>query len=838
MPISSVSRVYDAPDPILENDLELIAKVNTYQQGKFDQGEQAVQDEVNKWAMVSKIAKPELKNYANQKLSNLVSGINDMGGVNLSDINNVNAIKAQGYSIYGDQRIVDGLLTTQKMQALQANSQAKLNGKDAAKYDSSVADYLMKGYNDWATDGDVNNTRYDGAIDLPMGNMNTINEKVKGYLKDLKPDADSMPSGDLQKSYGYFQVDGKWLKGNRIQEAIDAVTDENDSLIFKSHGWKALAGDNDKGLINKLGLIYDNSASAIKGQINYLQAELNQTTDANKKIEYTNLIQQQKTALSENDDEKQQWASKENLSKQEREGIQQSLYKNAWKSNVINSYSYGEEKKELKSNMPLIFHDKMQQQAYQWSKDYDLNVDKYQLDKQELELKKQEFQLKSSLSFSLNGGLNVPLTQVPNKDENNQQKSPQGFIDDINAKYFGMNSQYYQQVYNIMGANDTKGRFTQVNGQWKPKPQFNDQIEKEVGLFNSKLDNYSNLTDEEKKALNLPLSNEELELMFNVRGQINTYKAYKKMAEDKETEIIRNAIGQGTLLADWRNVTVTVGDDNKKMTVSEALALKKAGVLTDEMKVTGFNAVKPTTVDQIQSFVNNIKSLQRVVDNFRSSSEKSYEKIGGHMFNSYSVPIPFTTQSKPLQEIIQKQLSTKINNTTESDDINPLTGKIEVDFKTGKPVYKLQVQSGKAKKLKNEEIDVTDLVQSSPNEGIALYFPKSDVSLIWGLNLSSNGATPFSKNDNYRDALRTQSGNYPFQISSIPNALNGTTGLKVKIALPIGDGNTVEVNVKNVQNGSFTFPSSIESIEEYLNQFLSTPELKQRFYKEHGLTLK
>jgi len=846
MSISSVSfgRVHKTSDPILENDLELLSKVNTYEQSRYDAGAQALQNEVNNWALMGNIAKKELRDYANQKLNNLVSGINNLGGVNLSDINNVNSLRSLGYNIYADKKIVDGVATTQKMRALQAASQAKLSGKDAAKYDPAVADYLMKGYAEWANDGNPDNARYDGPVDLPEGNMNTVNTKVQNYLKELKPDSDSTPSGDMQKSYGYFQVDGKWLKGNRIEEAISAVTDQNDALIFKSHGWKALGADTDQGLIGKLGVVYDNTSSSIKGQINYLQSELNQTTDAGRKLELSNLISQQKQALASNDNEKAQWFNKKQLAPQERDGIQESLYKNAWKSNVVNSYAYNQQKTELKTNMPLVFHDRMQIQAQQWAADYNLKLSEFGLKEQELALKQEALGLKYSTGSLNSIGGGIPMTQLPNTGKNNQEKNPAAFMDDINAKYVGLNTGYYQYLYNVMGTNDTNGRFENVKGLWKPKAQYANQIKGEVDLLTSKLDNYSNLTDEEKKNLNLPVGSDELKDLFNVRNQINTYGAYQKMAENKETEIINNALANNSIKFDWRNVPITV--DGKQSTIQDALALYKAGVYTDASPIdvkgtsldTGisFEGTKGLPTSKFSSDIVNMKDLQLAVNNMRKDAEKSYEKVGGKMFNSYSVPIPIGNLSKITQEVIKKQLADKVG----ADDfktVSPISGSVQFNFQTGKPEFKLEVQSGTGKKIKHEVIDVTDMIQSSPNAGIGVYYPKSDVSLIWGLNLSDNGATPFSKKDDYKSSLRTQSGNYPYQISTMPNALNGTTGLKVKVALPVGDGTTVEVNVKNLQNGSFTFPSSIEAVQQYLNDWLSTPELKERFYKEHGLTL-
>ena len=65
MPISSVSKTFVAPDPVMETDLELLGKVDTYQQSKFDAGAAALQQEVDNWALMTQIAKPELRQYAN-----------------------------------------------------------------------------------------------------------------------------------------------------------------------------------------------------------------------------------------------------------------------------------------------------------------------------------------------------------------------------------------------------------------------------------------------------------------------------------------------------------------------------------------------------------------------------------------------------------------------------------------------------------------------------------------------------------------------------------------------------------------------------------------------------
>lgn len=850
MPISSVSRVFNAPDPVMETDLELLAKVNTFQQTKFDTGAAALQQEVDNWAAMTQIAKPELRQYANTKLVNLVNGISNLGGVNLSDVNNVNSLKSMGYNIYGDSRIMDGIETTMKMKALQADASKKLSGKDAGKYDNTLSNYLMKGYQEWASDGDVENTRYDGPVALPEGNMNMINEKVQKYLKELKPDAESMPQGDLAKSYGYFQVDGKWLKGDRIREAINAVTDENDSLIFKAHGWAALNNNSDRDLQDKIGLVYDTTSANIKRQINTLQTQLNNTSDAGTKMQIEQLIQQQKTALVVNEKEKKAFIGKPQLSSEEREGIQESLYRNAWQSNIENSYGYNQQKTEYKANMPLIFHDRMQLQAEQWAKDYDLRVANYELNKAKTEAEINKLNAEAGLAgggFG-GGGTGLPVTQQANTGTNNEQKSPEKLIDQLHAEYFGAAQQYNRYMLNLLGANDTKGRFENVNGEWIPKPEYKDQIDKETQDLNTKVENYAKLSDAERAEVDklLPTDKNELQAMFMQRSKITALKAFDKMARDKETEAINLAIANGKMDFDWRNVGITIGSNYKQMTVEEALTLYNAGVLTDDTDLSGI-AVNPNTGmayfennNFFPTSIDNLKDLKKGVEKMRAEAEKEYSKAGGNMFNSYSVPLPFDGLGKTQKEIIQKQLSGLVD-TDNSDSVNPIEGKIEYDFKNNKPSYQVKVEYKKGTKQQAPKwVDVSQTVMDNMGTGafgIQTAFPKQNITHAWGLSLSNNGSTPFDKKDEYKDAIRTTKDNYPFQVATIPNALNGTTGAKVKIALPVGGGKTVEVNVKNFQTGDYSFPPYVETIQAYLDLVLSTPEKKAQFYKQHNLEM-
>jgi len=866
MPISSVSRVFVAPDPVMETDLELLGKVNTYQQAKFDAGASALQQEVNNWAAMTQIAKPELRQYANAKLVNLVNGINNLGGVNLSDINNVNSLKAQGYNIYGDQVIMDGIGTTMKMKALQNDARTKLSGKDGGKYDSAVSNYLMKGYNEWATDGDINNTRYDGPTELPQGNMNMINEKVQKYLKALTPDSDAAPQGELAKSYGYFQFEGKWLKGDRIREAIDAVTDENDSLVFRAHGWSALRGDTDQILQTKIGLTYDATANAIKENINQLNTQLNNTSDAATKMQIQNLIGQQTQALSTNAKEKASITSQRALTQGQREGIQESLYRSAWRNNVQNSFGFQQRKTEYKANMPLIFHDRMEIQAQQWAKDYDLRVKEYELRKN-----KAEFEMGKDGVNSFTYNPNLPFTQQTLTGTNNQMESPVKMIDQFNTEYFQANYAYYRQLYNLVGAHDTKGRFENKNGEWIPKPAYVGQIDKEVGDMVAKMDNYANLSTAERDELNklLPTDPTELQGLFQFKGRLTSLKAFSKIAQDKETDIINSAIAHGKVGFDWRNLMVRVTDGNtvKDMPVQDAISLGavdtpggRRGVFSDEAKISAVPGVKyPEGFDiagraglselvdvgfgyiprdASDSDIYTMKTLRKYVNGKRDDAEKIYIKEGGAVFNNFSVPLPIAGLTKFQKEVVQKQLTGFVE-TDDAESINPLEGQVQYNFSSNKPSYQVKVEYKKGGKQQAPVwVDITQTVTDNLNNnsfGIHSAFPKSDLSHVWGLTLSKDGSTPFSQKDNYKDAIRTTLDNYPFQVSTVKNMVNGSQGTRVKVALPIGGGKTIEVNVKNFETGTMLFPPDVEMVQRYLDVVLGTPEKKAMFYKLHGL---
>lgn len=554
------------------------------------------------------------------------------------------------------------------------------------------------------------------------------------------------------------------------------------------------------------------------------------------------------------------------LNEAQREGIQESLYRGAWRNNVQNSFAFQQNKTEFKANMPLIFHDRMEIQAQQWAKDYDLRVKEYDLRKLKTEFEMGQIGVNS---FSYNP--NLPFTQQVLTNDQNQMQSPVKMIDQFNTEYFQANYAYYRQLYNLVGANDTKGRFESKNGEWIPKQAFAAQIDKEVGDMVGKMDNYANLSTAERDELNklLPTDPTELQGLFQFKTRLTSLKAFSKIAQDKETEIINAGIAHGKLDFDWRGIMVRVtdGDTIKDMPVQDAVALSsqdtpggKRGVFGDDVKITaipgfnypeGFDIARRAGLSEVvgggaiaklredsDSDVYSIKSLRKYVTDKRDDAEKIYQKVGGSVFNSYSVPLPVSGLTKFQKEVVQKQLAGFVD-TDDAESVNPLEGQVQYNFNANKPSYQVKVEYKKKGKQQDPAwIDITQTVTDNLNNssfGIHSAFPKSDLSHVWGLTLGKDGATPFSKSDNYKDAIRTTLDNYPFQVSTVKNMVNGSMGTRVKVALPVGEGKTVEVNVKNFETGTMLFPPDTEMVQRYLDVVLGTPEKKAAFYKLHGL---
>src|SRR5687767_13400169 len=108
MAISYKSTVHKPIDYTQPVDLNLLGKVLQYEQGEFDKGVRNVQSTIDSIAALD-VVKDVDRQYLNTKLSNLVSSINNIGGVDYSDPNVQNQISGMGSQIYGDDKVINAV---------------------------------------------------------------------------------------------------------------------------------------------------------------------------------------------------------------------------------------------------------------------------------------------------------------------------------------------------------------------------------------------------------------------------------------------------------------------------------------------------------------------------------------------------------------------------------------------------------------------------------------------------------------------------------------------------------------------------------------------------------
>lgn len=183
MAVSYLSKTYVSNPYVLPLDLNLMAKVLSYEQGRFDENAYKIQSQIDEFASLD-VMKNQDKQYLNNKISNLISNINNLGGVNLADINIANQIQSMGGDIYTDEKVINAVTSTKKVRSLMASYDAYKTDPKLMKYFSEANQYVdSKRVSAWANDGQIGSS-YDGpAKATPYTDYNSDFQKV---FKDVK----------------------------------------------------------------------------------------------------------------------------------------------------------------------------------------------------------------------------------------------------------------------------------------------------------------------------------------------------------------------------------------------------------------------------------------------------------------------------------------------------------------------------------------------------------------------------------------------------------------------------------------------------------------------------
>jgi hypothetical protein len=639
MAISSAStRIFKAEDPVMETDLQLLAKVNEYQQEKFDEGEKNLQSEINNWSMLANVAKDQDKQYINAKLNKLVSGINQLGGVDLSDPNNVNSLKSLGYNMYADENVMNPVLTTRKMNALQQDIYTKTNGKNAKDYDSVYGEYLTNQYSDWLNDG-KQGTKFDGPTSLPQGSFDNYNKKISEALNKLTPDINEAPQ-NANDALNYYQVGDKFIKKERVEAAIDAVTSSQDRDLLSAHAWKGMQGVPDTYLVGLQKSSYDSKLKSLQDNYNYLQYQKSNTNDYQQKELFTSQMGELKSAMDSINKQKSSLPNLQpgqQLDKGLQKNLRDNLFNDAFKEQYANARAFEQKKTELKLNQGKATQLKLDQTAWMFGKNYDLKVKEYDLKKDELSFKNQESLLKLYGLYGANSGTlgklgvfgpaqSAPLSIIPNKGKDDATVVSDDVINQADANYIAKANDFYTRGYNYLMSKDSTvyGKFLKkdADGNWIPKDNRSKDIANK-GL-ESAVDMYGNIANMSIKERNgLSVSDDDLAL-FNSSRELSDAKLYKDQINSLTDQVFTKA---GIAPPSQQNITIRFKDGtNAVVSYAKLREMKDRNDPILQDWKTKAQESNPTDLKNKELADVKSKIFKKFSDNFDSDKLKDFRK--------------------------------------------------------------------------------------------------------------------------------------------------------------------------------------------------------------------
>lgn len=882
MPISSVSRVYDAPDPILETDLELLAKVNTYQQSKFDAGEQALQNEVNNWAMLADVAKDQDRQYINQKLNKLVSGINGLGGVDLGDVNNVNSLKALGYNVYGDNAIINAVATTKKLRGFMNDAKTKLSGKDAKNYDQTYYEYNLDKWNDWLNDGQTG-TAFNGPTDLPPGSFVDYQKRIEDAVNKLTPDMEEAPQGS--DALNYLQIGSKFIKKERIKTLIDGMTTAEDRDIISAHAWKNMGGMQDNQLLKLTVDGYNSKIDSLKADYNTIKHNQALSQDFQQKQKYQGQLNQLDAAMKEIQKQKAGFFNETNgkeLNKDQRQGIRDALYFDAFKDQYATAKAFEQNKTELKANTAKMFQLKEARSAYEFGETMKMKKAEYNLDVRKQDFEEQKSMLELGLLYGDPSALgaagikgpagNAPLQIMENLGKDDATVMNQETVTNANTNYVASANSFYADAYNTIGSFPEYQKYVKKNAQGVFVPvddAAKKVLDQAIVEKTNKFDEIAKLPLNERGQFEKTLSGDDTRLLGAYRT-LQQANLYKQQVNDVEDDAFRKS---GLESPGTQKVYLYKTDGNGKVLSETPVTYRelKNWQDTNDPRLNQYTSITKKSIYADKNSVNYGRvpivftefqqSAKNVVDDYYERAEDGWNKVSMN-YSPYgrNVTLPKIKGGgvnpqlaqyfgdKVRQEATAKGDGSIAKNVTESDvDINRIWVKYDAKGTDSKVRYMAEVKYKKGDAKKGDQlytVDLTKDILNDPNSYVARMYPQDNAQIIYGMMMDKDGATPLDEKDNYSSALETYSNAkliHKYQIVANRNPKNGLESFKMFVLIPTRDKSGAvsysKLPVKNSFAGmGYDFPANYDAAVNYMNEYFKTDATANQFYQMHGIT--
>lgn len=287
MPVSYLSQSYKPNPYVAPVSLELLSKVLSQKQGQFDQNAEKIQNNINSLGSLD-VARGVDRDYLNNKLNNLVSTINGVGGADLADPSITNQIDGLATSVYNDSNVINAVSSTKRIRNLQNSYDKMKTDPKLVKYWSD-ANYVndMESVNSYMGSKDLGasyqgNTsatpffdydkEYRDIFSKMVPNEYTYNNKSGYYLdkttnKEVSPETvmqaarermSSQARGQMERDANYlYKYKAAYGKTDLVAKAVnDQVIDLQDEKDKQARllGASVLEQDHDKktNLLNQL----------------------------------------------------------------------------------------------------------------------------------------------------------------------------------------------------------------------------------------------------------------------------------------------------------------------------------------------------------------------------------------------------------------------------------------------------------------------------------------------------------------------------------------------------------------------------------------------------------
>lgn len=141
MAVSYLSTPYQSSQPVMPLDLNLMASVLQQKQALYDANFSKLQSQVSGIASLD-VLRDSDRQYRDSKLNATVDRINNLGGVDLSDLNNVAQLEGVISEVLTDDRLLSAVADTKKIRAWQASEDKFKSDPKLLKYYSDANSYI------------------------------------------------------------------------------------------------------------------------------------------------------------------------------------------------------------------------------------------------------------------------------------------------------------------------------------------------------------------------------------------------------------------------------------------------------------------------------------------------------------------------------------------------------------------------------------------------------------------------------------------------------------------------------------------------------------------------